>query len=239
MLERPAQVQDLSFQVTFQQLARDFCGAADVLFVRLTQGGNVLGQCCVTDSDMFGVDVAPGAAVNPGQVAIALVLVVQNLVEAHQPRGFATRDEGEVEFSVAYLPLVDVWFFLHFRLGQVMKGGDNSGLPLIIAVFHTLGECHAFENYSQVGDVFQFGGRHVGHTEAPLPLYLYKPIGTEAVEGFPQGSRTYFISALEELDTEFVTRLEPTVDYVLAQSLVGLVSESCRFHVVLYCASGK
>ena len=66
-----------------QQFFRDFRGPPDVLLVCGTEGGNILGQCGIADGNVFVMDVAARFSIYSRQIAITLVLVIQDFMETH------------------------------------------------------------------------------------------------------------------------------------------------------------
>ena len=70
-------------QVFSQHLSRDFRGAPDMLLVSLAERFHIFCQRGIADFGMFFMLFPP--AVDAGDVAVALVLIVKNFVEAHQP----------------------------------------------------------------------------------------------------------------------------------------------------------
>ena len=96
-------------------------------------------QGCFEHRLVLGVDVAV-APLGPGDDPVAPVLVVQQLVQAHQPAGLAAGDQGQVKVVVAGLPQHRVRLGLPFHLLQVMEGGDHPRLPVVVGPLQALAQ---------------------------------------------------------------------------------------------------
>ena len=224
---------DISVTMVFRQYtAGDFCCGSDVLLVHFAECFCIFRQGCLADGRMFFVHIATTGLVDPGDITIAFVLVVENFMETHQPGGFTAGNQRQLELPVADLPFLYIRLRHIFRFGQVVEGTDYPRFPGIVAIFDALGQGHALQDHTQVSDVPEFLRGHFSHSKTALTPHLDETVGAQSIQGFPQWGGPHLVGALEEFDAEFCAGLEFAVDDIFPEAFVRLVCQCWCIHVV-------
>jgi len=117
---------------------------------------------------------------------------------------------------------------LRSGLGQAVEGGQQTGLPRIVAHGDGLAQGVAFEHDAGLGDVLEVFERHRGNAEAALSLADHQGVGDEQGERFAQGAGTDAVVVLEMLDAELLARGQAAFDDVAPQGTVGRFDQGLR-----------